>query len=90
MMPLETTSMTESHHSNESSAARVVDAVREALGKTGYTWLQRVAVAWERECIALRGRVPSFYLKQLAHVTAMAVPGIGVVINELQVEGSHT
>ena len=67
--------------------AHLADAVRGALAQTGYEWLRRVAVEAEGGSAVLRGVVPSFYLKQLAQVTVMAVAGVEVVRNELRVEG---
>jgi osmotically-inducible protein OsmY len=66
----------------------LIDAVREALALTRHGWLQRVEVSVEGGVVVLRGRVPSFYLKQLAQVTVIAVAGVGPLRNELQVEGS--
>jgi osmotically-inducible protein OsmY len=65
----------------------LADAVREALALTRHGWLQRVTVVVESGAVVLRGRVPSFYLKQLAQVTVMAVAGVGQLRNELRVEG---
>lgn len=65
------------------------DAVRSALDGTGRTWLRRVSVSVYGGVVLLQGRVPSFYLKQMAQVIVMAVPGVGVVRNELQVEGDR-
>ena len=39
--------------------------------------------------VVLTGSVASYYLKQLAQVTVMIVPGVKVVQNELQVEGGN-
>ena len=65
----------------------VADAVRIALDGTGHGWLRRVAVAADGGTVVLRGVVPSFYLKQLAQMTVMALPGVATVRNELQVRG---
>ena len=58
----------------ERAAPPLADAIRGALDKTGHGWLRLVGVSVEGGCVVLRGRVPSFYLKQMAQVTAMAVP----------------
>lgn len=67
----------------------IVAAVRNALDKTGHGWLRRIEVGVESGCVVLRGRVPSFYLKQMAQVTVLAVPGADLVRNDLQVEGGR-
>jgi osmotically-inducible protein OsmY len=63
----------------------IAAAARAALARTGYAWLQRVAVAAEAGALVLRGEVPSFYLKQLAQATVLALPGVPGVRNELRV-----
>jgi osmotically-inducible protein OsmY len=68
-------------------ATPLVGAVRSALEHTGHGWLRLVAVTAEDGAIVLRGRVPSFYLKQMALTAALGVPGVGLVRNELRVEG---
>ena len=65
------------------------DAVRDALARTGHGWLQRIVVEIEGGSVILRGKVPNFYLKQMAQVTVMAVPDVEVVQNELHVEGGN-
>lgn len=63
----------------------VAAAARQALARTVYTWLHRVVVLVEADRLVLRGDVPSYYLKQLAQVTVMAVPGVPGLRNELRV-----
>src|SRR5262245_29269392 len=63
----------------------LVDAVLAALHKTGHAWLRRAIVLSSYGVIVLRGTVPSYYLKQLAQVTVMTVPGVESVKNELEV-----
>ncbi len=74
---------------NGDELALVAAAVRMALEKTGHGWLRRIVVALEGESIVLRGTLPSFYLKQMAQVTVLAVPGVAALRNELVVEGGH-
>jgi len=62
-----------------------VDAIRRALDATSHGWLHLVAIATAGDVVVLRGRVPSFYLKQIAQETVLAVPGVGVLRNELEV-----
>jgi osmotically-inducible protein OsmY len=67
----------------------LADVVRSALTKTGHGWLQRVVVVTEGEVVVLQGKVPSYYLKQMAQVTVMTVPGVEALRNELEVEGGR-
>lgn len=85
----EVTPMPQDGHGGPTEPPPLADAVHEALAKTGHGCLRRVVVVAERGSIALRGRVPSYYLKQLAQVTVMAVPGVEAVRNELEVDGGR-
>ncbi|HYH64843.1 MAG TPA: hypothetical protein VD866_09140 [Urbifossiella sp.] len=60
-------------------------AARLALAQTGHTWLQRVVVVIDGDRLVLRGDVPSFYLKQVAQVTVMALPDAPGLRNEIRV-----
>jgi osmotically-inducible protein OsmY len=63
----------------------VVGAIRRALDTTSHGWLHLVAVVTDGDVVVLRGRVPSFYLKQLAQAIVLAVPGVEGLRNELEV-----
>jgi osmotically-inducible protein OsmY len=76
-------------HGDPPDPPLLADAVRSALNKTGYGWLQRVVVTTTGGAVVLRGTVPSFHLKQLAQVTVMAVPGVEVLRNELDVAADN-
>ncbi|HVL14313.1 MAG TPA: BON domain-containing protein [Gemmata sp.] len=65
---------------------QLICAVRDALAQTRNTSLRGVVVGGSGGLVVLQGRVPTFYLKQLALVTVMAVPGVESVRNELEVE----
>jgi osmotically-inducible protein OsmY len=67
--------------------ASLAEVVREALDKTGHGWLRCVAVVVEDGVIILRGKVPSYYLKQLAQAIVMGIAGVRLLRNELRVEG---
>lgn len=72
-------------HSGGPNPSPLPAAVRGALERTGHTSLRRVEVSYSAGVIVLRGAVPSFYLKQLAQGTVMAVVGVVPVRNELEV-----
>ena len=59
--------------------------VEEALRATGYPHLHQVSVQVRDRTVTLRGRVPTFYMKLLCQETAMTVPGIERLVNELDV-----
>jgi osmotically-inducible protein OsmY len=64
---------------------RLSEHVAHALRETGYPALREVKIAVRRRMIRLNGRVPSYYLKQVAQTTALAVPGIQCIDNDLEV-----
>jgi osmotically-inducible protein OsmY len=59
--------------------------VERALCATGYGSLRGIAVTVHARLVILGGRVPSYYLKQLAQTTSLAVPGVRQVRNDLDV-----
>ena len=65
----------------------LAESVQTALTQTGRSWLQGVVVEVSGRAVILSGSVPSFFLKQLALVTIMAVPGVELVKNRLEVHG---
>lgn len=69
--------------------ARKLRQIRESWAASGYRILQRVELDLDNGRLALRGSVPSFYLKQLAQHTALSVPGIQEIDNQLHVEPAH-
>jgi osmotically-inducible protein OsmY len=64
---------------------RLAERVARALRATGYGPLRDVEVAAHVRIVTLRGRVPSYYLKQVAQTTALPVPGVQQVRNDLEV-----
>jgi osmotically-inducible protein OsmY len=63
----------------------LAERIRRALNATGYSPLRAIEVAVHDGQISLRGRVPSYFMKQIAQATVMAVPGVGELCNELDV-----
>jgi osmotically-inducible protein OsmY len=63
----------------------LAERVEHALRATGYRALRVVDVTVHARLIILDGRVPSYYLKQVAQATALAVPGARHVHNDLDV-----
>ena len=60
-------------------------AIQQALHLAGYGELRRVQVECDGESVTISGRVPTYYLKQLAQNIALDVPGIEHIRNELDV-----
>lgn len=56
-----------------------------ALLATGHRVLRGITVSVRDRSVILRGRVPSYYLKQLAQSVVLAAPGAAGLRNELAV-----
>jgi len=63
----------------------LAERVERALRATGYGSLRAVLVSASAGVVILLGRVPSYYLKQIAQATALAVPGAHQIHNGLDV-----
>ena len=68
---------------------RLASDVRRALQTAGYPALNRASVLISDGCVVLRGRVPSFHVKQIAQEIAMQVVHVLGVINLLEVDGDY-
>ena len=66
----------------------LAERVERALRATGYGSLRGIKVTVRARDVILGGRVPSYYLKQLAQDTALAVPGAHQIRNDLEVSRS--
>jgi osmotically-inducible protein OsmY len=63
----------------------LAERVERALRATGYGPLRGIAVTVQARLVLLGGRVPSYYLKQVAQTAALAVAGARHVRNDLEV-----
>ncbi|HEY7311449.1 MAG TPA: BON domain-containing protein [Gemmataceae bacterium] len=63
----------------------LAERVGQALRATGYGPLRGITVSVHARIVRLGGRVPNYYLKQIAQTTALAVPGIHQIHNDLEV-----
>ena len=63
----------------------LAERVERALRATGYGPLRGIEVSVDARLVILGGRVPSYYLKQVAQTTALAVPGVRHLRNDLDV-----
>lgn len=67
---------------------RLADRIERALRTAGYGPLRGIQVTVDARLVILGGRVPSYYLKQVAQETALTVPGTHQVRNDLDVDRS--
>ena len=63
----------------------LAERIKGALDATGHGSLRGVEITVRAGAVLLEGRVPSYFLKQLAQETALAVPGAHQVRNDLEV-----
>jgi osmotically-inducible protein OsmY len=63
----------------------LAERVEVALRATGYRPLHAVEVSVPGRVVVLRGRLPSYYLKQLAQAAALGVPGVRELRNDVEV-----
>ena len=63
----------------------VTDEARARLREASYRALQQVACECAGDVLYLQGRVPSFYFKQLAQEAVGRLPGVGRVVNQIEV-----
>ena len=60
--------------------------VERRLRNSSYAPIRRVSFNYHEGVLILRGRVPSYYLKQIAQTLVRNVKGVDVVVNRLVVD----
>ena len=65
--------------------ARVVARVRQCLQDASYYSLRRISCEFHEGILFLRGRVPSYYLKQVAQEIIRKIDGVEEIANRLEV-----
>lgn len=68
---------------------RVSTAVDRALRATGLPYLRNVDIHVRDGEVILRGKVPSFYVRQVAGETALILDGVHTIRNELEIMPSR-
>ena len=71
------------------TADEVHALARASLERTGYSFARTVSCEYDQGVLVLRGRVPSFYLKQLAHAQVRGLAGVDQVVNQIDVVGGE-
>jgi osmotically-inducible protein OsmY len=61
------------------------DRVRRRLNQSPYLAVRRVKVEERQGVLTLSGRVPTFFLKQMAQTAAARVEGVHRIINRIDV-----
>lgn len=72
---------------NESGAAHqsLERAIERALDKSGYVQLRELDIRVDDGHVHLQGRLPSYYLKQLAGHIISEVPGVLSIVDRIDV-----
>lgn len=64
----------------------IAEAAKECLQNSPYRPLRGVLCECDWGVLLLRGRLPSFYHKQLAQQAVASVKGVSQIINEIEVD----
>lgn len=64
---------------------QIVLLVYEALGSTGYAQLRRLEAYCHDGRVTLQGRLPTYYLKQVAQSAIRGVDGVRDIDNDVKV-----
>ena len=72
-------------HTQSLEDHRLAERIENALRATGYGALSKVRVSVSAGVVVLRGRVSSYYLKQIVQATALAAPGAQQICNGVDV-----
>jgi osmotically-inducible protein OsmY len=68
-----------------SEAEAIVAAAKERLRNRSHLTVQQIWCEFDEGRLFVRGRVPSFYYKQLAQEAVAGLKGVCQVINEIEV-----
>jgi len=65
----------------------VTEAAKDRLQRSPYTTVRNVSREYDEGVLLLRGRLPTFYHKQLAQEAVAGLNGVWQVVNETEVVG---
>lgn len=68
---------------------RIVDAAYRAFRASGYGQLLGLSVYCDDGRVTLQGRLPTFYLKQVAQSVLRSIDGIRDIDNDIKVQSHH-
>lgn len=67
----------------------ILGLVHESLHGSGYGHLRTLNAYCENGRVTLQGRVPTYYLKQVAQSVVLTVTGVRDIDNDIRVHGSR-
>ena len=68
-----------------SPGAGILQSIERRLRESSYYYLRTISAAHEAGVITLRGRVPTFYLKQTVQAIVEKIEGVDRVVNLVDV-----
>lgn len=69
----------------DASHYQLEDNLHHAFRTAGYAPLRHIGITGYDGCVELRGRVPTYFLNQLAQSLAASFPGVQRVVNYIEV-----
>jgi osmotically-inducible protein OsmY len=63
----------------------IAEEAERILGESAYSDLRHLTCDYQGGVISIRGRLPSYYLKQVAQAAVCRIEGVQRVLNEIQV-----
>ncbi|TWU05823.1 BON domain-containing protein [Stieleria varia] len=85
----ESDTKTRSTKTRSNDRQSVEDALREQLALSGRRPLLRIDCSCDSNRCVLSGRVPSYFLKQVAQEIARGIEGVNVIENRIEVFAAH-
>ena len=72
-------------HNVDLPSHEVTEAAKARLQKSPYLRIRNLSCEYDQGVLVLGGRLPSFYLKQLAQVAVAGLEGVMHVVNDVDV-----
>lgn len=68
----------------------VARTAKDRLNRNPYPAIRDISCVCDRGVLVLRGRVSSYYHKQIAQEAVSGVDGVSQVVNDIEVRGPHS
>lgn len=65
--------------------ALITDVAAARLQASSYPSIRKVLCVYEEGVLLLRGRLPTFFLKQMAQIAVADIEGVKQVVNQIEV-----
>ena len=73
----------------DAAPSRIIESARRRLRQSAYPLLGRVSCHYDDGVLTLGGRLPTFYLKQIAQTLVATIEGVKLVQNRVNVGGEN-